>query len=203
MRYSLMIGIIVGMFGCGDVEPAVMPDSGAAGTGGTVASTGGTGGTDVDGGGGTTGMAGTAGPGTGGSGGKPLKQLGEACAENNECDAPHLCVASAAGGTACCDGRPDACNTCVDGHLQAVPDGTSCGTQPSGITCTGTYTSIPGPINVYGAAQKMACTAGACGLTTVSCSMLSCSNGLHPACRVDILSSGAPQMEGSGCGCYM
>jgi hypothetical protein len=204
MRYGIIIGIIVGLFGCGSVEPSLTPDAGGDGMAVVDGSAGRSGGAGASmaGRGGTTGTAGQAGTGVAGSGGAPLKPLGTTCSANSECAAPGICAASADGGTACCDGHPDACNKCVGGHLQSVPDGTLCGTQPTGITCTGPYTTVNGPVDIYLSMQAMVCTAGACSLTTVSCAPLSCPSGQKPECIVDFVAGGAPRMEGTGCGCW-
>jgi hypothetical protein len=94
----------------------------------------------------------------------------------------------------------------VQGHLQPVADGTLCGSAPppGTIICTGTYTMAPGNIEVYPSISANACTGGTCGPAVLSCaSQVTCPSGLHPGCRVDILSSGPAKMEGAGCGCAM
>lgn len=205
MKYLLLV--LLSVMGCGSVD-AMHEDAGGTGGAGGRLDAGGTGGALAGqagagvggaGTGGAAGIPGTAGTGgsTGGTGGAALQPLGATCTTNEQCDAPHLCVAGA-----CCDGHPDACNTCVQGHLKPVADGTICGPTPSGIICTGPYTTAPGNIDVYRSISANACAAGSCGPTTLLCStQVTCSGGQQPGCRVDILSSGAPQMEGAGCAC--
>lgn len=75
MRYGLILGIVVGLFGCGEVMEATTPDAGAAGMAGTGGSTGGAG----SGSGGS--LAGAAGAGAAaGAGGAPV------CVENTRAD---------------------------------------------------------------------------------------------------------------------
>lgn len=116
MRYGIIIGIIVGLVGCGEVEPI---GDGGPGTAGTTGSSG------------TTGTGGVTG--TGGTSGRPL---GAGCVDNGQCGS-NICDAIS---STCCDGLPDACNTCVSGYKTPTKNGTVCGT---GVCQGNSFMGVP------------------------------------------------------------
>ena len=179
MTKYLVLACIVAAIGCGDVTAELGPDGGAAGAGGA----GGAGGAAA---GGATGVdAGDAGGADGGT-----RPLAAGCVDDSQCSSG-ICGKASSTDTAgsCCNGRPDACNTCVGGYLTPAQDGTSAGlctqcesgkaTNLADGTLCGTDTSGARPPSCSGLiGSDYRCAAGACAQAV----RIDCSNSGMFAC---------------------
>ena len=140
MRYGILLGVAVGLIGCGAVDAKnsdAATDGVAAGTGGAEAGAAGGSGGEALSAGGRSGNAGVeAGAGSGGAP-DPGRPLGAGCTTNAQCGS-HICDDAT---QACCDKRPsDTCGACIGGYFTPKPDGTSCGA----LSCGGPRVMVPG-----------------------------------------------------------
>lgn len=144
MRYLMILVFTMFTIGCGSVTEEMLKDGG-----GGISSVGGVGGTSSVGGvGGTISVGGAGGTSAaGGVGGAAGKAEADASAD-----------------TACV---PDACNTCVNGVLTPVQDGTACGVRACAGTSVGWF----------------ACQKGLCTQSFLDCSKpFLCNNGQYAQC---------------------
>ncbi|HEV3059598.1 MAG TPA: hypothetical protein VGY48_15215 [Vicinamibacterales bacterium] len=205
--YGAVVIFLCSIAGCGGVELSGLgADDGGAGSAGGA---GGASGSSPDGSagrgdtvdmsgaagtGGTGGAAGTGGDGgtggTGGAGGAPSRPLGAGCSADNQCGSG-ICVMQLDGAKACCDGVPDACNTCVGGYKTPLSDGTGCGGT---ATCDGTDR------------KWNLCKSGVCTAEVVHCATALCDKAGNKICP-GVASDGSVQtgqcnIAWNPCYCY-
>ena len=223
---GLCIMFMVCVAGCGGVELMPQDDGGTAGAGdvtpdaGTdvLASRAGAGGHDgVAGGAGVSGAAGAAGGAGGALAGRPL---GAGCTDDTDCGSGICAKASLTDTTGvCCDGRPDACNTCMGGYKTAVNDGpVACGVCEHGTllpmqdgTACGSSCAGPkmlsgfGPTATYQTlAVNSTCHAGVCVPVTTDCSTMTCPAGCmkqYLGCLLNVMGGDGFNSPGAACFC--
>jgi hypothetical protein len=167
--------ILLASIGCGSVNTYGL-DSGVTGEAGAAVVTGAAG-DSPDGSVRGDRVGATGGGGAGGAaGGAAERPLGAGCVDDSQCGSK-ICAKSMPSATSgmCCDGRPDACNTCVGGYKTPGADGSSCGAS----ICDGPKHMVPGESAPWPTVAKWStCHAGTCVMQTADCTQVfTCADG--------------------------